>query len=240
MSYVAAFDGPEEILWKLTTTLTCPVRKGGVVVAPSSGTITVYNAGGTKVVDGAVVTIVDGVATYEVTPAMVADETPGAGWWVAWVLVIGGETVEPDNEASLVRRKLYPVLTDQDLFRRVPALDPSEADTFWDSDVTNLESWRDEAWTEIKDRLVEEGVRPALTLSPTAFRRVHRALTLALIFEYLATTLSQEHAQTGERYRAEFKDAWGDLRFIQDADEDGEPDSTDREPAVGTVWLGGC
>jgi hypothetical protein len=237
--YTARFEGVEEVVWTLTTTLECPVYEDGNLVAPTAGTITIYNAAREKVVDGVAVTIAGSVATYIVASATVADETPEAGWQVVWSLTLSGDTHEFDNEAALVRRKLYPVLTDQDLFRRVPALDPSADDTFWDSDITNLESWRDEAWTEINDRLVEEGVRPALTLSPTAFRRVHRALTLALIFEYLATTLSQEHAQTGERYRDEFKSAWGDLRFVVDEDEDGDPDSTEREPAIQTVWLMG-
>lgn len=230
----ARFEGVDDILQGQPTTLRCPVYDAGFLVEPDSGTVTVFDANRTKVVDAQAVTITETVATYAVTSSADAE----AGWQVEWTLVIDGSTHIFKNEAALVLQLLYPVLTDQDLFRRAPALNPAAPDTFWSDQTSNLESWRDEAWTEIKDRLVEQGVRPALTLSPTSFRRAHRSLTLALIFEYLGASLGDdEHRLTGEKHRADFESAWADLRFISDADEDGEPDGTERESAQPTTWL---
>lgn len=230
----ARFEGVDDILKGQPTTLRCPVYDAGALVAPTSGTVTVFDANRSKVVDAQAVVITDSVATYTLTSSADAE----AGWQVEWTLLINGSTRIFKNEAALVLQLLYPVLTDQDIFRRAPALNPGAPDTFWADGTTNLESWRDEAWTEIKDRLVEMGVRPSLTLSPTSFRRVHRALTLALIFEYLGASLGDdEHRRTGEEKRAQFDSAWVDLRFINDADEDGEPDSTEREAAEPTIWL---
>lgn len=229
----ARFEGSEDIVQGEATVLQCPIYDGGALVPPSSGTVTIYDASRTAVVNAQAVVITGDVATYTLTSSADAE----AGWQVVWDLVIAGDARRFINEGALVLQRLYPVLTDGDLYRRVPNLDPSASDTVWSSDTTTLEAWRDDAWTEIKDRLTEMGVRHSLVLTPTSFRRVHRALTLALVFEYLANTLSDQHREDAKQYRAEFNSAWVDLRFIQDADEDGDPDSIERESAEPTQWL---
>lgn len=227
--------GPDLLERGRANALSCPMYASGALVAPDSATITIRE-GSTVRVDAAAAPISGSIATYTYTPA--ASLTLGEGWVVQWNLTYGSEELEIVNEAALVRRRLHPVVTDADLFRRVPALDPAGGAPITSS--TDFQDFLDEAWAEVQQRLIDQGNRPNLIMSASATRRVHLYLTLALIFEDLATRLREDYAEQGERYRALYTDAWRDLRFIYDEDDDGVAEEpTRRRAARPVVWLGG-
>jgi len=235
-TYSARFTLPDLIERGVTGVLRCPMYRSGALVSPTSGTVTVFDASGTAVVDEATATITGNVATYSWTPS--TSLTLGERWRVRWVLVMpDGVTHRPENEAALVRARLYCPITEADLYRVESALDPSGA-----APLTSLSSYADkidEAWAQIQLRLIETGNRPNLIIGPSALRQVTLDLALALCFADVGSRVTNPvHAETSMRYRAAYEAAWSRLSLTYDTTDTGNLGAQKR-PAVQSVWLGG-
>jgi len=216
----------------------CPVYRDGALVAPSAGTVTVYNASGTAIVDAASVTVSGSVAEYTITAATVASESFGDGWAVEWALTLASLPVNFRTDAALVRRQLFPSITDADLFRRLPSLDPSGNAPITSS--ANYQDRLDESWDMIVRRLLAEGVLPWVVTDAAAFREAHITLALSLILRDLAvrTEGSGYYAEEAREYRQEYEKAWRGARYRVDRNDDGIPDDLDRSSTAPTVWMG--
>lgn len=228
----ARFLAPDLIVRGQSNTLSCPLSTNGNQVVPLSGTVSIFRRDGTAVVDAAAVTIV-GDASYTFTPS--ASLALELGWRVEWTLVVLGETKVFRNDAALVRYDLYPVLTDDDLYRRVRALNPDSTAQL--STLATYQDFRDEAWAVIQLRLIAIGNRPNLIMSPSALREVHLLLTLAMIFEDFQTTLNETYGPRAEHYRSLYEAEWARLNFTYDTSDDGRASAGGRRPAVPSVWL---
>jgi hypothetical protein len=229
---------PHLIVRGVDTLLQCPLYAGASLVPVVDGTCTVVDAGQTTVASGPVVVDADGVAAFTVDGTDTADLDPGDGWSVAWSLETADDTHTPRSDAALVRTLLYPVVADVDLFRRVPALDPSATAPI--TEYTTYQGFLDEAWTEIERRLLEEGRRPWLVLAPGQLRSVHLYTTLALVFEDQASRLNLAWETRAQDYRAQATAAWDRLVLRYDQDDDGADDDGPAQPAaLATVFLSG-
>lgn len=213
-----------------TQTIDAPLYEDGALVAPSSGTVSILDDSGNAIVDGATATITGDIATYQVSAATVPSTlTLSDAWQVVWSLVVSGETHTIAQDAHLVRRVLYPVITDANLMTGRH----SDLSSLYPPGVSTWQAYRDAAWVEIQQRLLEAGKRPYLVLNPWALSRVHIKLSLAYIFLDLATLLSESSYHTMARdYRDEFDSIWGELQFQYDFDEDGELSDQDEESAA--------
>jgi hypothetical protein len=233
---------PDLIQRNVDTTIEAPVYLSGALVAPTAGTVTVYDSGNVAIVDGAAVTITDSVAQYTVTAATTAGKPLGDGWRVEWSLTVSSATINATNEASLVRWIVRPMISDVDVYRRVPALDPSSATVI--TSETNYQGYIDECHTEISLRLIAAGRRPWLIMSPASLRGVYLNLTLCYIFEDLSARLANvDYQERADAYREEYMRAWKTLNFSYDRDLDGIADDDESgDPArvsAGTVFLTG-
>ena len=85
--------------------------------------------------------------------------------------------------------------------------------------------------------LLAVGNRPNLILEPSALRLVHRDLTLALIFDDLASRLNEAYQDQADRFRQHYESGWARLNFEYDTDDSGAADQ--RRAAVATIWLSG-
>lgn len=236
--YSARFQLPELLERGRNNAITCPVYRAGALVAPSAGTVSVFDASGAAVVSAAAVTITGSTATYTVLSTALASSSYGEGWRVEWRLVMpDGTTRTFDVEALLVRRALFPVITEADLYRVSSALDPAGAACIHSE--PSFSPKIDEAWIQIQGRLLAQGRRPNLVLSPQAMRDPHLYLTLALIYDDFSTRLNQAYAATGMAYRAEYEAALTRTRFLYDDEDDtGVSGSRSRKgPSVSTMWL---
>lgn len=233
--------GLEQIERGRTNTLKCPVYRDGVVVAPSAASFTLYNPAGTAVVSAAAGSIVSSVAQYALTSATVSSYSYGDGWAVEWTLAMPDSVAHTfRTDAALVRRSLYPVVSDVELFARVPGLSPSAAAPL--TRATTYQDRIDEAWRMLTRRLLIEGHLPWLTTDAHAFREAHLCLSLSLVFRDLATRTEQADglfASEAQRYAEAYEAAYRTTRIRVDRDEDGAPDSTTRKPAASVVWFGG-
>ena len=239
--YTARFLLPELIERGRDNLIKAPIYRSGALAAPSSGTVSVYDDGSTAVVSAASVTVSGSVAQYTLSAATVASEPFGAGWRVEWALVMpDGVTHTFRNDAALIRRRLYPVVSDADLFRRHPDLDPGDSASLVASG-TDYQDFLDEAWATIETKLINMGQRPWLVMSPSAFRDLHIYSTLELIMVHFATTAGDSKwQQLADTYAMKAERAWSDLNFLYDADDDGQiDDDNKRRSAVSTVWLCG-
>lgn len=231
--YTARIPVPYDIVRGQSTTLRCPVYRDGALVSPSSGTCTVYDSSSAIVSTGAT-TLSSSVSTYTFTPS--SSLNLGEGWRVEWALTISSVVHVFRSDASLVRMALYPVVSDQDLIRRVSGLNPSGGGPL--STLTTYQDFIDEAWTTLVLRLISKGNRPALISSPSALREVHILLTLAHIFEDFAVRLRENFAEDAARYREMYESEWSRLNFTYDTSDTGASPAA-RRAARGPVILSG-
>ena len=229
--YSARLLGPDLIVRGRANTLSCPVYSAGAKVHPTAATVSIYDSSDTAQVDGAPASLVSNVATYTYTPATTLDLD--VGWRVEWSLTLAGEVHVFRNDAAHVRHLLYPVVTDADLFRRVPALDPAGAAPL--TSDADFQDYLDEAWAEIQLRLLNGQNRPNLILQPSALRQVHRDLTLAFVFDAMATRLNEAYQEQADRFRGLYETGWSQLNFEYDTDDDGQADT--RRGGSPTIWL---
>jgi hypothetical protein len=218
------------------------VYRDGALVAPSSGTVSVYDADGTAVVDEQAVTVTASIAAYSVSAATLPVTLALSDRWrVQWTLAMpDGATHTFIRDAGLVRSRLYPVVADVDLTRL-----HTELREWLAQDQTSLQGYRDAAWDAIVLRLLEDGRWPHLILSPWALRGAHIALTLALAFrDYAASSGGSpgKYDALAAHYAAEYDAAWGRIRLTYDLDKDGLIDDDEQgvsgEPVLMTTVPG--
>jgi len=231
--YSARIPVPYDLVRGQATTLRCPVYRDGQLVPPSSGTCTVYDGSGTVVSTGAT-TLVTSTSTYTFTPS--SSLTLGEGWRVEWALTLSSVIHTFRSDASLVRQALYPVISDQDLYRRVSGLNPAGAAPL--STLSTYQDFLDEAWTTLVLRLITKGNRPALISSPSALREVHILLTLAFIFDDFAVRLRESFSEDAARFREHYEAEWSRLVFSYDTSDSGVSPAQ-RRAARGPIILSG-
>lgn len=233
--YSARFELPDLIERDRANTLQCRVYRDGALVAPSSGTFALYDGSGNVVTTGAV-TVAASVATYSISSGSLSSYEYSEDWYLTWALVMPDtNTHEFRNDAMLVKVRLYCPITEADLYRRVSSLDPSGNAAI--STNADFSDKIDEAWVVIQNRLIERGNRPYLIMSPSSLREVTINLTLAMIFEDLASRLNEAYVERAQQYRAQFDKAWASITW-KEATESGVPeDNTKRRSQPGVVWL---
>ncbi len=226
--YNPRFELDELIQQDRDELISCPVYLDGALVAPSAGTVSLYNDANVAVVDGEAVSVVASVATYTVTSATVSSETLGRGWRVVWSLTMADGLVHTlDNAAHLIRRRLYPTISDVDIARGRPHLSLTSADRI--TTDADDQDYIDEADVEIQNRLLQDERRPYLIVTPTVLRPVWLALTIALIYEGLAAHQPDPYSETAKTWRARYEAAYTAAKALFDYDQDGHPDSRERQ-----------
>lgn len=235
--YTARFELADLLELGKANALQCRVYRAGRLVAPTAGTITIYDASNTALVSAAAATISSSIATYSLLAATIASSSLGEGWRIEWSLTMpDGEVHVFRNDAALVRRRLYPVVTELDLYRVESSLDPRK-DGVIHSENAFVDKL-DEAFIQMENRLIERRNRPNLILSPSSLREVHLYWTLALIFEDFATPLNPGFAEKAKTHRENLRDAWNRIRWAEDAYDTGaDPQPGARKSGANTMWL---
>jgi len=235
--YTARFRAGEEIERGRQQVLTCPVYRAGALVAPLSGTVTIYKADGTAVVNAAAVVVTGNIATYTIMAATTTSLALEAGWLLEWSLAMSASvTLTFRNDGALVRRSLFPVVTDADLLRR-----HSDLTALLAAGTTSYQDYLDEAWATICTRLAAQGRRPYLVIQPSALRDVHIAITLQLVFTDFQTSSGDggRWQALSEHYQRMYTEAWNQLRFSYDESDENKVDATSKKSGTSTVWLNG-
>lgn len=189
------------------TTLTQSVESGATVATVISGTFTLYNENNAKVVDGAAVTISDGVASYTLSAGDTSSADYSDAWLEEWSLTITGGTVLPvfRRDLAVVRRVLYPTVTDSDLLDL-----HDDLNRLAPSDQTSWEDKRRQAFYDVQDYLMQSGRRPWLVMSSRVLRQAELYRTLELIYRSFSgmpggrnTNYPDLAKEYGDKYEAE-------------------------------------
>lgn len=217
--YTARFATPRRIVRDIAVDVELPIYDEGDLVKPTSGTYTLYE-GTTSVLTGAV-TIPVSTATYAIGAGDLSAYNYDVDYREEWELVIAGETHIFRRDVFLVKRDLYPVITDADLIRvhsNLTLLRPSTLDSY--------EDYRDEAWDQIIGRLISLGNLPQLVTNAWAFRGPHLYLTLHLIASDFSTEEAGQGkwAKAADHYFQKYNAAWDAMQLEYDFDEDGAAD----------------
>lgn len=229
----ARFAGPELLQRGAAQGISCPLYRDGALVAPSSGTISIYRADGTQVVAAAAVTVAASIATY--TTGTFAGETLGEGWRVEWLLTVSGAVHTFDRQAALCRRRLFPVVTDADLIRR-----HSDLVAIRPPDMTSFQDYLDESWVELLHQIRQKGSIPHLVASPEDLRQVHLFLALKLVFTDFSVRFGDgsRWPTLADSYSKESQAAFKQLSLSYSSDDSGNADATRR--AVQSVTFLAC
>ena len=206
-------------------------------VTPDSGcTVTVYDAGGTKIVDAGDVT--EGQpSSYTITAATLPETLPFSERWVVeWTGTAGGVAFLIREDAHLCLRKIYPVVTEASLLQRhfdLADLLPASK-TSWQSEL-------DEAWIEVVARLLSQGQMPYLAMNPWAFREVHLYGALAIIFREISTHAASagRYADLAKQYEDTAGAAWNRINLVYDTSQSGFGGDADTPQAVPVLMLSG-
>lgn len=234
VEYSPQFDVVDLVQRGRTTTIACPVYRSGELQVPTEAgsTVTVYDASGTVVVDGEDVTVTDGVATYEIDGSVTDDLDLGRGWRIDWSPLMPDGVVHTFRaEAGLVLCTPSPVISDQALYARVPALNPRGAAPL-NRTVQSYQGPISDAWIRLRNDLDAVDHRVELVVSNTQLREPHLLLTLAFIFADLASR-NATHQTQADRYMAQYEAALARAVLKVDTNDDGAADEVkSAKPAV--------
>jgi hypothetical protein len=183
-----------------------------------------------------VCTCANGAATYALAAPLTTGYPLEDGWQVTWSATIDGASYLHRTDAALVRSRLHPVISEPDLYARVPALSPAGRAAI--SARQEYSTELADAWTTIQERLLLVGRRPWLVVSPGALREAHVLLTLARILTGLANPNTPFYAEQGRLFSAEFEAEWRRIQLALTWDESDRGAPPRSQGATTTLWLG--
>ena len=212
-----------------TQTVTLPVYRDGAIVAPSAGTYTLISSSGTEIVSAAV-TIAVNIAQYTIPASKLPSTLElNDGYLEKWSLTIGAHpNGDPDiydfqRPAAVARTNLYPVISDYDLesvYSDLASIRPG----------SSFQTYIDEAWYQIIQRIRMQGNIEYLILDPQALRESHLDLTFYLFWRDCDSSGLGEgrYFQLAKEHREIFETAFARINFRYDEEQTGriEEEST--------------
>ena len=203
-----------------TTTIT--LYRGGSPVRPDNvpGTYVLRDEGGAEVASGAVSVGVDSVVSATVGGASPATRDYSDRWTFEWLLQVEGKLERVRNDAMLVRRKLYNVVTQEDLKRRHPQI-VSENLPIESGDFSGP---IDEAFEQFQRDLLGKGNRPNLIVSAWSCRDCVLSKALAIIYRDAITNAAGDtdrYEKLADFYAQEYHKRFPTLTYKVDESEDG-------------------
>ena len=227
VQYSTRFATPDWIQREVAQTIELAVYRDGSLVAPSAGTVSVFDAAGDAIVDEETVTVTASIATWAITAVTLPDTLSLSDrWQERWTLTLAGQAYTFWRDAALVRRRLYPVLTDLDLTRK-----HSELRAWMAEDSSSLQNYIDDAWDDIVLRLMEDARWPFLIMSAWSLRGVHKNLALAgtfLDYSSSAAGTDGKYSKLAAHYEEQYEAGWARLRFTYDLNNDDEISSAEQ------------
>jgi len=204
-----------------------PIYRDGQLVAPTDVRYTLYDPTNKKLVDNAVATYPGNIPQYTHATGLLNDSQLGEGYLQEWAVTIGGRVYTFRRMAAVVLRRLYPVVSDADLtatYSQLADLRPSS--------LTSYQTYIDEAWYTLMQRLrTEGGGLEYLVMSAEAFRGAHQNLALYYVFRDFHSSLGQSNGRyldlANEHYR-QYNNEWKQINFVYDHNHTGSADNPDQ------------
>lgn len=208
-----------------------PIYRDGVLVAPTEVRYTLTAPDQTKVVDNAAATYPGNIPQYTHSASVLADTLNlGEGYLQEWTVTLDGAPFVFRRNTAIVKRRLYPVISDGDLTSTY-----SQLADIRPSNLTSYQTYIDEAWYTMIQKLRQEGGGlEYLVMSAESFRAAHQNLTLYYIFRDFHSSLGQSNGRyldlAGEHFR-QYHNDWKQINFIYDFDHDGKAETPNNRVA---------
>lgn len=210
---------------------TLPVFRDGALVVPSDVRYSLIAPDGTKIVDEAAGTSPGNISQFTHSSSNLAlTLNLGEGYLQEWEITFSGGAYNFRRNAAVVKRRLYPVVSDADLTSTYSQLADIRPST-----LTSYQTYIDEAWyTLIQKMRTEGGGLEYLVMSPESFRSAHQNLTLYYIFRDFHSSLGQSNGRYLDLASEHFKQyqyEWKQINFVYDYDHDGQSDQPNKRQA---------
>ena len=213
--------------------------RDGSQIIPTAATYTLKKPTGADLLTAQTALIAgNGTVSYAHTAEqLAASELLGEGYVQEWTVTISGEDYIFRRMASLVLKRLYPVVSDVDLTATY-----SDLENLRPSSMSSYQQYIDDAWYQILRRIRNRGMGyEYLIMSPETFFEAHRHLSLYLIFRDFHSSLGQSNGRfldlSTEHYRL-YRDEFDQINFVYDESHDGRAEDADkRTRGQPTIYL---
>jgi hypothetical protein len=203
----------------------------GAQLVPTAAVYNLIDVNGKKIIDAVGATIAVG-GTCSHTFTIDNTHSLSEGYVEEWEITLPDGTIPIFRRtAAVVRRRLYPVVSTQDLSNYYHTIN--------DLLPTGLVSWQkyiDTSWETILRRVrSRSGSFPYLVMSPDSFFEAHIHLSLSRIFEDLHASVgtTQSHFfEMSQSHYQKFIDEYNSLNFVYDESNDGKADDPDKRTSA--------
>jgi len=237
--YTAAIKTIELLERGKSQTTSLDIFRDGAQIVPTSATYTLIKPEGSDLVsDVAAIVDSEGTVSYTHSSAQLDDTLLlEEGYIQEWNVTISGAIYLFRRMTAVVRRRLYPTVSQDDLTHIYANLSDVRP-----SSITSYQPYIDDAWYQIQRRIRTQNVGyPYLIMTAESFFDAHRHLSLYLIFRDFHSALGQSNGRyldlAQEHYRL-YQDEWGQINFIYDDTNTGKADTPDkRTRGQPTIYL---
>ena len=217
-------------------TVDLPVYRDNALVSPTSAYFRLTDPDGADVIARTAVSIVANVATYNLS----GSELPitlrlSDGYMQFWELTIDGVIHTFKKPSAICLSALYPVISDLDLeaeYSDLASIRPSSLGS-------SYQTYIDEAWVQLIQRIRDLGNIEYLIMSPQSLRAAHKNLTFYLIFKDMDSSGLGEgrYLDLARTHRKEMEFDFKRLSFKYDLNQDGRTDNENhRRAALGVIY----
>jgi hypothetical protein len=219
-----------------SATVDLPIYRDNALVSPTSAYFRLTDPNGDEVIARTAVSIVANVATYSISPSEVPSSLAlGDGYMQEWELTISGSVYTFKKPTAIARSALYPVISDLDLeaeYSDLASIRPSSLGS-------SYQTYIDEAWVQLIQRIRDLGNIEYLIMSPQSLRACHKNLTFYLIFKDMDSSGLGEgrYLDLAREHRKQFEFDFKRLNFQYDLNQDGKVDDKNRRRAnLGVIY----
>ena len=217
-------------------TLDLPIYRDNALVGPTSAFFNLKDPNGNDVISRRAVSIVANVATYTIA----GDELPATlrlseGYLQIWELTISGVVYTFRKPCAIARSGLYPVISDLDLeaeYSDLASIRPSSLGS-------SYQTYIDEAWVQLIQRIRDLGNLEYLIMNPSSLRACHKNLTFYLIFKDIDSSGLGEgrYLDLAREHRKQMEFDFKRLKFQYDQNQDNSIDDPNaRKSALGVFY----
>jgi hypothetical protein len=213
-----------------------PIYRNNALVSPTSAFLRLADPEGNDVIARTAVSIVANVATYTIAPSeLPATLRLSDGYMQFWELTIDSVVHTFKKPCAIALSALYPVISDLDLeaeYSDLANIRPSSLGSTY-------QTYIDEAWVQLIQRVRDQGNIEYLIMSPQSLRACHKGLTFYLIFKDMDSSGLGEgrYLDLAREHRKQFEFDFKRLKFTYDLNQDGRADDeTKRRSAVGVIY----
>ena len=217
-------------------TVDLPIYRDNQLVSPTAAYFRLEDPNGVDVIARTSVAIVANIATYTISPS----ELPSTlllddGYVQWWELTIDGVVHTFKKPTAIALSALYPVISDLDLeaeYSDLASIRPSSLGS-------SYQTYIDEAWVQLIQRVRDQGNIEYLIMSPQSLRSCHKNLTFYLIFKDMDSSGLGEgrYLDLAREHRKQFEGDFKHLKFTYDLNQDGRADDkNNRRANLGVIY----